>query len=148
MEIKRILWPTDLSEESKQAMPALQSLAKTHGADLVVLHVMDDVVRASRLAQAMNHDEAVRFKELLRSDADATLDEVCAVLGESCPNFEKHVVEGDPAEEILKFISAEKIDMVVMATHGAQSRKAYTSARVAQEVVGHAMVPVLTVPIT
>jgi nucleotide-binding universal stress UspA family protein len=148
MEVNKILWPTDLSEESKQVLPVLRSQAEQYGATVVVLHVMDDVVRVSNLAQAMNHDEAVRFSELLRSDAETKLDDMCQLLGDSCPMFEKHVAEGDPSEEILGFIEAQGIDLVVMGTHTGHAKKTISSAKVAREVVAHTPVPVLAVPIS
>ena len=41
-------------------------------------------------------------------------------------NFQKKIVYGDPAQEILKTIESEKIDMVVMGTHGRKGLEAST----------------------
>jgi nucleotide-binding universal stress UspA family protein len=147
MEVKRILWPTDLSEQSTKVMPVLTSQAANYGATIVVLHVMDEMVRLDSVIRAMGRDEAERFRQAVRSDADETLDKICSMLGDSCPNYEKHVSEGDPAEEIIKFIGDKDIDMVVMPSYGEKNQKAYSSANVAREVVKHADVPVLTVPV-
>jgi nucleotide-binding universal stress UspA family protein len=50
---------------------------------------------------------------------------------------------GDPAKEILKFIDYEKIDLVVMATHGMKAHFPFGS--VTEKVVKNAKAPVLTI---
>jgi nucleotide-binding universal stress UspA family protein len=147
MEVNRILWPTDLKEEASKVLPVLSSQAANYGATVVVLHVMDEILKSDRLAKAMNHDEAERFRSMMRADADATLDKICSMLGDSCPNYEKKVMEGDPAEEILKAIDQENIDLVILPTYTGDTKKVYTAANVAREVVSHSPVPVLAVPV-
>ena len=44
------------------------------------------------------------------------MEEVCEKDLAGCPMFYKHVAVGDPAEEILKAIEKEGVDVVVMAT--------------------------------
>jgi nucleotide-binding universal stress UspA family protein len=51
---------------------------------------------------------------------------------------------GDPAQEILKLVEKEHIDMVVMSTRGAKAHFRFGS--VAEKVVKYATVPVVTVP--
>lgn len=147
MQVKRILWPTDLKEEASKVLPFLSSQASHYGAAVVVLHVIDEAFKSDKLAKAMNHDEAERFRALMRANADETVDSICSMLGDSCPYYEKKVVEGDPAEEILKAIDQENIDLVILPTYVGGSKKAYTAANIAKEVVSHSPVPVFTVPV-
>ena len=51
---------------------------------------------------------------------------------------------GDPAQEILKAIEREGIDIVVMATRGAKGKFGFGS--VTEKVVKNASVPVVAVP--
>jgi len=145
MEIKRILWPTDLSDNAASAMPYATSLAEKYGASIVVLHVTDEVTRFERLANALSYDEAQRLRTQLQRDVQAALDQVCAQLGEVCPLYEKQIAEGDAAEEIIRFVEKSDIDLVVMATHGAGCSKGFLAGSVADKVVHNAKAPVLTV---
>jgi nucleotide-binding universal stress UspA family protein len=52
---------------------------------------------------------------------------------------------GDPAQEILKLIDKEKVDMVVMATTGHKGHFRFGS--VAEKVVKNSKVPVVTIPV-
>ncbi len=59
--------------------------------------------------------------------------------------YVKHVAIGDPAQEILKLIEKEKVDMVIIASHGRKGHFHFGS--VAEKVVKNSPVPVVTIPI-
>jgi nucleotide-binding universal stress UspA family protein len=42
MEISRILWPTDFSENAAKALPLVTELAQKFGAEIHILYVMKD----------------------------------------------------------------------------------------------------------
>ena len=42
MEVKRILWPTDFSENASRALPMVTSLSQAYGAEIHILYVMKD----------------------------------------------------------------------------------------------------------
>lgn len=63
----------------------------------------------------------------------------------SCPNFQKKIVSGDPAGEILKTIESDGIDMVIMGTHGRKGLEHTIFGSVAENVVKKSPVPVLVV---
>ena len=44
---KKILWPTDLSENSRAALPKLISLSKDYQAEVHVLYVMETLASES-----------------------------------------------------------------------------------------------------
>jgi nucleotide-binding universal stress UspA family protein len=56
------------------------------------------------------------------------------------------VVVGYPAEEILKYVDANDIDLVMMSTHGSSGVKAWDLGEVANKVVHASKVPVWLVP--
>ena len=64
---------------------------------------------------------------------------------QSCPNFQRRIVSGDPAAEIWKSIGSEDIDLVVMGTHGRKGLEPTFMGSVADHVIKHAAVPVLAV---
>ncbi len=56
------------------------------------------------------------------------------------------VVVGYPAEEILKYVDDNNIDLVMMSTHGSSGVKAWDLGEVANKVVHASKVPVWLVP--
>ena len=77
--------------------------------------------------------------------AEKALDGVCEKQLKNCRPFQKKIVYGDPAQEILKTIESEKIDMVVMGTHGRKGLENVIFGSVARYVVRRSPVPVLTI---
>ena len=59
--------------------------------------------------------------------------------------YVKHIAVGDPAQEILNLINEEKVDLVVMASHGAQGNFRFGS--VTEKVLKNSPVPVTTIPV-
>lgn len=145
MEIKRILWPTDLSDVASQALPYVTSLAEKYNAKVIVLHVMEEVTRFERLANSLNYSEAQNMREHLWGESTRSLESLCEILEDKCPLFQRQVVEGDPGEQILDYIEKQEIDLVIMATHGRTGISRFNYGSVADRVVHHAPIPVLTV---
>jgi nucleotide-binding universal stress UspA family protein len=77
--------------------------------------------------------------------ATKRLGQICEKYLDSCPLYIKHVAVGDPAKEILKLIDKEKVDLVVMTSHGAQGNFRFGS--VTEKVLKNSSVPVTVVPV-
>jgi len=73
------------------------------------------------------------------------LNQICEKYLNSCPLYIKHVAVGDPAQEILKLIDKEEIDLVVMASSGSQGNFRFGS--VTEKVLKNSAVPVTTIPV-
>jgi nucleotide-binding universal stress UspA family protein len=77
--------------------------------------------------------------------AEKFMDKVCEHQMKGCPNFERRILSGDPAAEILKTIDSEAVDLVVMGTHGYKGLEQAIFGSVARKVVKNSPVPVLTI---
>jgi nucleotide-binding universal stress UspA family protein len=77
--------------------------------------------------------------------AERGINRVCVELVQSCPNFQKKIVSGDPAAEILKIIESEGIGLVIMATHGRKGLEHTIMGSVAENVVKNLPIPVLVI---
>jgi nucleotide-binding universal stress UspA family protein len=64
---------------------------------------------------------------------------------DSSVSTQHRLLEGDPAEEILKVAQGEGVDMIVMGTHGATGLTRLLMGSVAEHVLRKAPCPVLTV---
>lgn len=144
MAIKKILWPTDLSENARLALPLVASLSEKYGAEVHVLYVMEDLGFFGAWYGDFDRSHIEKMEEMDQQKAEERLDEICQNHLEGCPLYIRHTAKGDPAGEILKLAEKENPDIVVMATKGARGNFQFGS--VAEKVVKHATVPVLTIP--
>ena len=145
MEMKKILWPTDFSSHAESALPQVQSLTEKYQAEIHVLYVIENIAHHESWYGEFDKSHVDRLMDWEKDTATKRLDQVCDKYLNSCPLYIKHIAVGDPANEILKLIEKENIDMVVMASRGRRGHFQFGS--VAEKVVKNAKVPVVTVPV-
>lgn len=147
MEISKILWPTDFSENAAKALPYVTSLSEKYGTEIHVLYVLEAWGQfGSWYGDYGDQKEIDRIQDWAKETAEKRLGELCENHLSGCPLYIRHIAVGEPAEEILKLIDQEKVDLVLMATHGDKAR--YDFGNVAGRVVKNAPVPVLTIPVS
>ena len=142
-KFKKILFPVDLSESSAQIIPFVASMAKTFQSDLHLLFV----ARVFKYYDTIYVPPVsiVEFEEKVVKGGKTRLDEfVEENLKDCCVSIAK-VLPGDPAEEIVKYVDAEGIDLVIMGTHGRKGLDRILFGSVAAHVVTRSSVPVMTV---
>jgi len=144
MEIKRILWPTDFSENAAKALPYVTSLSEKYGSEIHILYVMKEYLAFGAHYGDFDPDEHQKMQHMEKELAERRLDEICETFLNQCPLYFRHISVGDPATEILKFISEHQIDFVVMASCGSEAHFDFGS--VADRVIKCTHVPVVTVP--
>jgi nucleotide-binding universal stress UspA family protein len=128
--LQTILHPTDFSERSGYALQMACSLARDHGARLVVLHVMPvPLVQEKRLYREEMAEELNR----LGGAPDARV------------QVERRLEEGDPATQILHVAQEIGCDLIVLGSHGRTGLDRLLMGSVAEQVLRRASFPVLTV---
>ena len=133
---KKILVPLDGSELAAKIIPQVIDLAKTHQAEVTLLHVAyTEYGEASPgiMAQAVAQ-EAKRCA--------AFLGQVAKEMQAQGVKVNVECVEGSPAREIIGYAKANNMDLIAMATHG-RGEVAWVLGSVAEKVVSHANIPVL-----
>lgn len=135
--IRAILFPTDFSEKATVAFPLACSLARDHGATLIVLHVtrFDPLF----IEGAMIPAPSPVYRGELESKLREMRPEALGV------RAEYHLVEGHPAVEINRLAKEHPCDLIVMGTHGRTGIGRLLMGSIAEEVVRKAPCPVLTV---
>ncbi len=73
------------------------------------------------------------------------MDKVCQEELQGCPSFVKKILIGDAASEIIRYAQEEKIDLIIMGTHGRKGLEKALFGSVAEKVVKNSPVPVLTI---
>ena len=138
---RRILVPHDFSEHATRALRLAAELAHAHGGRLLVLHV----ITPYHPATALPEEGVAWFPEpdLITSERQR-LEQLVArtVRGRNAPSVACKVVIGDPFHRITD--AARRVDAVVMATAGRTGLSHLLIGSVAEKVVRHAPVPVLT----
>ena len=143
LAIKNILVATDFSEPSAVALAYGRDLARTHGAHLRLLHVVEDM--AARYptelgftppsVQAHIETTARRDLEAQLNDDDRRQLAAVAVV----------VTDVSVADAICTYAKSQAIDLIVTGTHGRSAVKHFLMGSVAERVVRIAPCPVLTV---
>lgn len=150
MEIKKILWPTDLSNNAAQALPYVASLSEKYQAEVHLIFVVEDVRQFDHFYGDASPTFLKEFQAKVIQKGEQYLERICKDNLAGCPLYKKHIAVGDPAHEILGFIAEGKVDLVVMATHGhgeetAEGLRHFPFGSVSEKVIKNSAVPVLAI---
>jgi nucleotide-binding universal stress UspA family protein len=138
---RRILVPHDFSEPATRALVLAADLARRHRGRLMVLHVITPFQPVTGLPDV---GQWIPEAEILAGARKALADVVArTVKGPDAPPVDLQVVLGDPYRRIVD--AARRADLIVMATAGRTGVSHLLIGSVAEKVVRHAPVPVLTV---
>lgn len=143
MKIERILFATDFSEGSDHALPYAVDMAKQYGAKLYFVHVIYDVAKtAGWYVPHVSIDEIYRDME---QSARSELEKIFIDEMRGFKNIEYKVLKGIPYEEISKLAAEQKVDLIVLGTHGRRGIDRMLFGSTAEQVVRNAPCPVLSV---
>jgi nucleotide-binding universal stress UspA family protein len=145
MKITKILWPTDFSGNAEKAFPYVQSLARQDGCEIHVVYVIQDIAHHGSWYGELGESHINDLMEWAHKSAKKRLNQICDKYMDGCSLYVRHIVVGDPAEEILKLIDKEQINTVVMASSGEKGKFRFGS--VTEKVLKNSPVPVTAVPI-
>jgi nucleotide-binding universal stress UspA family protein len=140
--IQRIVCPTDFSPTAAKAVDYAADLARSLGAELVLLHVIPDLnypIRGLGMAAAFPH-----LREEVHARANEQLGALPAKLGQGLV-VKTEVRDGAPHDVILAAAKDHGADLIVMGTHGYTGLKHALLGSAAERVVRLATCPVLTV---
>jgi nucleotide-binding universal stress UspA family protein len=142
-KVKRILAPTDFSDLSKRGVRYALEMARDSSAEVIVYHVIDlgEERPDRRTYSGPFHDMLEDNRRLL----DKFLSEGFA----DCIDLVevRQVVEfGGTFKNIVDMAEQEKVDIIVMATHGRTGLDHVILGSVAEKVVARSSCPVLVVP--
>lgn len=140
--IRKILVPTDFSEDADLATHAAYQLLATQGKDteLVFLHAYDVPV------------EYAGFSGITVLSERTILDQVSEKLAQLAEKFRRNGVavqtlvrRGYAPIAILEAAKQEKVDLIAMGTHGRGAIKRFLLGSTAERVLQRAQCPILTV---
>ncbi|MDQ7820337.1 MAG: universal stress protein [Armatimonadota bacterium] len=143
IHVRRILAATDFSPGAERALLWARTLADAFGAELVILHVLDlSLAGAAGLPTELAAMPAVgQLMDRLRSEASSEMTKLAA----RHPRARTLLREGSPRTTILDVAREVGADLIVVGTHGRTGLAHVFFGSVAEHVVRHSPVPVLTV---
>lgn len=142
--IRRILFPTDFSDYSLEALGYAIGMAEDHSAEVHILHVVptpDWTVQFEQVAPVL---DAGFFDEMERS-AREHIENIAAERIRDRLRVTTAVRRGAAFLEIVRYAKEQDISLIVIATHGRTGLKHALFGSVAEKVVRKAPCPVLSV---
>ncbi len=140
--VRRILHATDFSRASRSAFATALEMAQRDRARLVLLHVL--VPPSPFLGDALP-PSYVELDTRARRDAERRLAAAGAGAKKAGVRVEAQLIEGIPAEEIIRVARRRRPDLIVIGTHGRTGLGRVFMGSVAERVLQRASCPVLTV---
>jgi len=139
---RRILVPHDLSPSATRALALAAALAREHRGELTVLHVITPYQPVLGFPEGVTWN--LREEDIITA-ARRSLEQIVAraLGGARTPRTRCRVVLGDPFQRIIG--AARGADSIVIATAGRTGLSHLLIGSVAEKVVRHAPVPVLSV---
>lgn len=139
---KKILVPLDGSPLAEAVLPHAEALAKSEGAEIIILRVPD--LPAPDL---FIHNPAMANKIIEDAEiaADKYLQDEVQKLGNIGVKVSTLIREGPVPDTILAAAEETHADVIAMSTHGRSGIQRWLMGSVADRVVHHAHIPVMLI---
>jgi nucleotide-binding universal stress UspA family protein len=145
MKINHILLTTDLSDESQRTFADAIDMAKTNGAKITLLNVVEDLQIAPHgapLAPPLSDPEA----PALVAAAKEAIGAQCGILGTEVDVTCKAILGASIGEAIADYANENGCDIILISTHGRTGFRRLVLGSIAGEVLRYSHVPVLCFP--
>jgi nucleotide-binding universal stress UspA family protein len=141
MKVNSILFPTDFSHYNDAALEYACTLAAEANAKLYIVHVHDLTSVDPTWGEAgFIHAEERSWEDAVsRRQLEKVKPTVSSV------KFEQHFLTGRPGTAIVDFAADNKVDLIVMASHGRSGLSRLLMGSIAEDVMRKAPCPVLIV---
>lgn len=141
--VREILFPVDFSEVTPKIVPWVSTMAEQFKAKIHLLFVVRKLEYFAEIyvAQMVIQD----FEAAVIKGAEKNMEEFVTTHFNGKLSYTTQVVLGDAAEEIINYIEAEGIDLVIMGTHGRKGLNRILFGSVAERVIKMSSAPVLSI---
>lgn len=112
----RILFPVDLSRQSREAAPFVAAMAVRFGSELFLLHVLAPPlsyypIPAAATPAALEHDKEIRKAK--QTEFESFVSELFSGI-----SVHSQLLEGDESHRIASCAQENNVDLIMMPTHG------------------------------
>jgi len=151
--MKKVLIALDYDPTAQKVAEVGHLLAKSMGAEVVLLHVVSDPIYYStpEYSPIMGFSGYMEMTPLQLDSADGLLKASLQYLEKSKrhlgdESIKTLVKDGDFAEAILKTASEIHADIIVMGSHGRKWLEKIIMGSVAEKVLSHSSIPLFIIP--
>jgi len=143
---KKILAPLDGSEFSERSLEHVKAIASgCHVPEVVLFAVVEPMPQSAEIGGFVGGEWIYQAeKQALAWLQDYLIKSVDKLGGEGI-NAKIAVAHGKAADEILEYASRNKVDLIIMSTHGRSGVARWALGSVADKVVRHAQAAVLLI---
>lgn len=134
----------DGSPFAERALKYAVELTKKYGAKLIILHVVLRRFYAVTPSEAGVLATTVFVKEM-ESEGKEIIKRADAYAKAEGVDYECRLVQGVPADEIVKAAQSENVDLIVIGSRGLTEVRAFLLGSVSDKVSHHAKCPTLIV---
>ncbi len=141
----RLLCPLDCSQRAEHPLPLASMLARSHGATLILAHVIPRP-EMPRRRPLSDEERAARERvvELNRTEARRYLDELqSAMAAEQVDVQTRLLLSDEPAQTLHDLVKEEQIELVIMSAHGYTGSTSSTYGTLALRFVAYGTTPLL-----
>jgi nucleotide-binding universal stress UspA family protein len=143
---KKVLFCTDFSENSDYAFEFAYGIAKRDAGLLYILHVIPHNPQQTYVDTMIDSETLERIQKNIEEDLDNNYRERYGKkIGDEI-KFEIVTKSGREDEEIIEFAKKEKVDIIVMGTHGKTGFEHAFFGSVAEKVLRHSPFPIFVIP--
>ncbi len=140
--MKKILVPTDFSEQASVALKAAAGIARKSNAEIILLHIIDMPQETMDMIKpGYDIPEIMLFKE----GAEAKLTQTSMSEELSGLNVSQILILGRTFHEVINVAKANNIDLIVMGSHGASGFKEFFIGSNTEKVIRTSDIPVLAI---
>jgi len=145
MQMKRILYPVELSTPVHHGLAAAAELARRSGAELLLANAID--FPYPYMSQVSVSFDIERYYGEMEEAVQTRLREAAAQAGDGI-STRTLILRGNPARRIVELAEDEQVDLIVMPTHARKGFERLLVGSVTEKVSRLSKVPVLTIPPT
>ncbi|MDP1545821.1 MAG: universal stress protein [Anaerolineales bacterium] len=139
---KKILVPLDGSLLAEAALTYAEEIAKTEGAEIIILRVPDHIEPKFPIHAYV---KSLRQQRETDEEAEEYVNEKVAELSAEHIDTQGITREGPVMEAILAVAEETHADMITLSTHGWKGLQRLLKGSVAEEVVRNAHIPVIVI---
>ena len=143
---KKVLFCTDFSENSDYAFEFAYGIAKRDEGLLYILHVIPRNPHQEMITGYVSDDILRNIQKDLEQELGDNYKEHYTKKIEDAVEFEVVTKSGREDEEIIEFAKKEKIDIIVMGTHGKTGIEHVFFGSVAEKVLRCSPFPLFVIP--
>lgn len=152
-QIKKILYATDLSNNSSYAFLFATDMARKHDARIVILHVLERIPPYAEAYTGMIIEMEQKKRGEIAEEVKKRLQGFCkkaeAQIGPPCVELVSKILVpvGHPPNEILNAADEESCDVIVLGTHGKGFLAHTFLGSVSKAVLHRSRKPVFVIPL-